>query len=67
MSLFDTYKDVKKSKIPDIVNKLGLKYDIFITDKDYEDLTLAKSVFKDSRVILHKTLKEFLSKIKILS
>ena len=62
MSLFDTYKEVKKSKVPDIVNKLGLKYDIFITDKDYEDLTLAKSVFKDSRVILHKTLKEFLSK-----
>lgn len=60
MSLFDTYKEVKKSKVPDIVNKLGLKYDVFITDKDYEDLTLAKSVFKDSRVILHRTLKEFL-------
>ena len=24
MNLFDTYKDVKKSKVPDIVNKLGL-------------------------------------------
>ena len=38
MNLFDTYKEVKKSKVPDIVNKLGLTYEIFITDKDYEDL-----------------------------
>ena len=59
MNLFDTYKDVKKSKVPDIVNKLGLKYEVFVTDKEYEDLTHAKSVFKDSRVILHKTLKGF--------
>ena len=62
MNLFDTYKDVKKSKVPDIVNKLGLKYEVFITDKEYEDLTHAKSVFKDSRVILHKTLKGFSGK-----
>lgn len=59
MNLFDTYKEVKKSKVPDIVNKLGLKYEVFITDKEYEDLTHAKSIFKDSRVILHKTLKGF--------
>ena len=59
MNLFDTYKEVKKSKVPDIVNKLGLKYDVFITDREYKDLTLAKNVFKDSRVILHKTLKGF--------
>lgn len=59
MNLFDTHKEVKKSKVPDIVHKLGLAYEIFINDKEYEDLTHSQEVFKGSRVILHKILKNY--------
>ena len=62
MNLFDIYKNAKCSKVPDIVNKLGLNYEVFITEKEYKDLISAQEVFKGSRVILHKTLKKFLGK-----